>query len=96
MTGQKKRDLTYQHMTEMKNLEDNYVTEVNEFNEEWDNRFMTFQEKARKHEEMLMEKHKTEMEELLDNLAKLPRLVKFSKEYLDLKQSETNLVKQQR
>lgn len=81
----------------MRNLEDNYNKELGDFNEEWDNKFMTLQEKARKMEEALMEKHKREMEELINNLdAKLPKQVKFSKEYLDLKQSEMNLVKQER
>jgi hypothetical protein len=97
LSGKKKKDLTSQHNAEMQNLEENYNKELFELNQEWDSRFGVFNEKARKMEEMLNEKHKQEMEALIASLdEKLPKQVKFSKEYLDLKQSEMNLVKQER
>lgn len=97
MTGQKKKDLDFQHAQEMQNLEENFNKEIFELNQRWDLTFNDFGEKAKKTEENINIKHKAEMEELVQSLdAKLPRQVKFSREYLDLKQSEMNLVKQER
>ncbi len=81
----------------MQNLEDNYNREINEINQKWENYFNEFNEKAKKLDDENTFKHKSEMEEYISYLElKLPKQVKYSKEYLDLKQSEFNLVKQER
>jgi molybdopterin converting factor small subunit len=97
MSGQKKRDLTYQHQSEMQNLEENYNKEIFELNTKWEQGFAEFNDRAKKTDENINERHKAEMDDLVSRLdAKLPKQVKFSREYLDLKQSEINLVKQDR
>jgi hypothetical protein len=97
LSGRKKVDLTNQHAFEMQNLEDNYNKEIEELNQKWDNHFLEFSEKAKKLDEEMSSRQKAEMEELINILEiKLPKQIKFSREYLDLKQSEMNLVKQER
>lgn len=97
LNGKKKVDLTNQHAYEMQNLEDNYNKEIDELNQKWDNLFLEFSDRARKIDEEMSVRHKAEMDELINILeAKLPKQIKFSREYLDLKQSEMNLVKQER
>lgn len=97
MTDQKKKDLNYQHSSEMLNLEENYNREIVELNIKWDALFNELNEKAKKMEESLNIKQKNEMETLIIQLdEKISKQIKFSKEYLDLKQCEYNLVKQDR
>lgn len=97
VSGQRKRDLDYQHMTESKSLEDNYNNDLMKLNEEFEKIFFNYTEQGKISEENLNNKHKREMDELIDQLEqKLPKTIKFSKEYLDLKQSEANMVKQER
>jgi hypothetical protein len=97
MTGQRKRDLDYQHMSELKTLEDNYNNELMRINEEFEKIFQNYSEQGKAAEENLNNRHRREMEELVDQLEqKLPKTIKFSKEYLDLKQSEANMVKQEK
>lgn len=97
MTGRKKKDLDYQHNMEFKNLEENYNKDLMELNENHDRRFQEFEERARKAEEMLNENHQKELQNLYAYLEQtLPKVVKNSKEYFDLRQVEFNLVKQER
>jgi hypothetical protein len=97
LSVQKKRDLDTHHICEMQNLEDNYNTEIAEFKGKWDIMFNEFSQKAKKLEETLIQKHKTEIDDLIAQLElKLPKQTKFSKEYLELRQTESNLVKQER
>jgi hypothetical protein len=97
LSGQKKKDLSVQHIEEIKILENTYNRELYEFNEFWEKKIDLFNEKAKANEETLALKQRKELEELISTLEqKLPKTVKFSKEYLDLKQSEFNLVKQER
>lgn len=59
--------------------------------------FNELENKSRLQEGKLNEKHQSEMEELYNYLdMKLPKVVKFSKKYLDLKNQEENLAKQQK
>jgi hypothetical protein len=84
-------------MNEMQNLEDSYNDEVVEFNNKWENLSSEFSEKVKKLEDSLFQKHKVEMDELIGQLdLKIPKQTKFSKDYLELRQTESNLVKQER
>ncbi len=97
LSDQKKKDLTYQHSSEMVNLEENYNKEIVDLNLKWDEIFNKFNEKAKSTDENMNQKHRSEMDSLITQLdEKLPKFVKFSKEYLDLRQCEYNLVKQER
>jgi hypothetical protein len=97
INGQKKKDLTSQHAEEMRNLEESFNNEFIKCNEEYEEKFQKFQQNASTSEGNLEAKHKRDMEALIEELEqKLPRVVKFSREYLDLKQSEMALVKQER
>lgn len=93
----KRKDLEFQHMSEVENLEQTYRQEVEEYNAEWDAKFRELEERSRIFEEQLNEKHAKEMEELYAFLEqKLPKNVKFSREFLELKNQEMNLVKLQK
>jgi len=95
-SGKFKKDVSSQHELEMKNLDDSYNYEISTFNKKWEEIFNDFNYKFKKMEENLSNKHKLELEELLLNLdVKLPKQVKFSREYLELRTSEYNLVKQE-
>ena len=59
--------------------------------------FIKFEEKSKNEEDVLNQRQSKEMEELYAYLEqKLPKQVKYSKKYLDLKNQEENLVKLQR
>lgn len=93
----KKKELNYQHSSEMENLENSYKKEIEEFHSEWDMKFKEFEDRSKAMEDTLNQKHSKEMEELYTFLEqKLPKNVKFSREYLELKNQEETLVKQQR
>ncbi len=93
----KKKDLEMQHFSELENLEISYKRELENFNNYWDNQFKDLEERSEKMEKELIEKHKKEMDDLLNNLEqKLPKNIKFSKEFYELKNQEENLVKLQR
>lgn len=97
MSGRKKKDLDYQHMMEFKNLEENYNKDLMELNETHDKRFQDFEARARRCEEILNDNHQKELQHLYAYLEQtLPKVIKNSKEYFDLRQIEYNLVKQER
>lgn len=74
-----------------------YKRELENFNNFWDGQFKELEEKSEKMEKDLIAKHKKEMDDLLNNLEeKLPKNIKYSKEYLELKSQEESLVKLQR
>lgn len=92
----KKRELSIKHQTELQSLDEIYKKEAEELEMEFETKFMSLQEKSKTSEEKLNQKHQQEMEELYNFLdQKLPRIVKYSKKYLDLKNQEINLAKQQ-
>lgn len=93
----KKKDLEMQHYNELENLEVSYKRELENFNLYWDQQFKELEEKSERLEKELIVKHKKEMDDLLNNLEqKLPKNIKFSKEYLELKNQEESLVRLQR
>jgi len=93
----RKRDLEIMHYNESENLEISYKRELENFNNYWDNQFKELEQKSEKLENELIEKHKKEMDDLLIILEhKLPKNIKYSKEYLELKTQEDYLVKFQR
>lgn len=97
MTIKKKKDLEMQHSSEVENLEVSYKKEIDNFNFEFDSKFKELEVKSRQAEDQLSLKHSKEMEELYNFLEeKLPKNVKYSKEYLELKNQEQALVKQQK
>lgn len=93
----KRKDLEIHHFNELDNLEVTYKRELDNFNNYWDQQFHDLEEKSEKLEKELIEKHKQDMDSMLNNLEnKLPKTIKFSKEYLELKSQEENLIKFQR
>jgi hypothetical protein len=86
-----------QHAYEMDSLEQTYRKEVEEFNGIWDKKTADFEEDSRLQEEMLRTKQQKEMEEFEAHMEKkLFKTSKYSKDFLELKTQEENLVKQQR
>lgn len=93
----KKKDLEMLHFNELENLENSYKRELENFNIYWDQQFNGLEEKSSILEKDMIDKHKKEMDDLMSNLEeKLPKNKKFSKEYIELKNQEENLVKFQR
>jgi len=81
----------------MKELEENFNSEIKALNEFWDNEFNNFQNHYTGLTNSMDERHKKEILSLKEYIEdKFNKNFKFSKEYLDLKTSEMNLVKQER
>lgn len=84
-------------LSQIKLLEDTYIHDTDEINNIYNKKFIEFNEKSEALINQLNDKHRQEMEKLIEELElKLQRPLKFSKEYLDLKESEANLVRQER
>ena len=66
-----------------------------EFNVLWEEKFKEFNDHVQKLESDLNVKHVNEMNELKKNLDENGKNIKFSKHFLDLKNQQVNLVKQQ-
>jgi hypothetical protein len=89
--------LEIQQYEELQNIEISYKRELDNLNNYWDHLFRELEEKSERLEKELIQKHQKEMENLFVTLEqKLPKNIKYSKEYLELKSQEENLVKYQR
>ena len=77
-------------------LEENYNLEYQNVSDMWDNKLLSFIENGNKLEEELVQNQNNKLEELINELTSNYPSIKFSKEYLNLKQIEKNLVKQER
>jgi hypothetical protein len=89
--------LENRHFNEMKQLEENFNNEIKAVNDFWDQEFSNFQNHYNELTNGIEEKHKKELLNLKEFIEdKFNKNFKFSKEYLDLKTSEMNMVKQER
>jgi hypothetical protein len=77
-------------------LEENYNLEYQNVSDMWDNKLLSFIENGNKLEEELVQNQNNKLEELINELTSNYPSIKYSKEYLNLKQIEKNLVKQER
>ncbi len=77
-------------------LEENYNLEYQNVSDMWDNKLLSFIENGNKLEEELVQSQNNKLEELINELTSNYPSIKYSKEYLNLKQIEKNLVKQER
>ena len=77
-------------------LEENYNSEYERISDMWDNRLLSFIENGNKIEDKLAQNQISKLEELINHLTSNYPTIKYSKEYLNLKQIEKNLVKQER
>ena len=94
---ERKKQLVLQHNIEVDALDNAYKQELEDFNSNWDEKFKKLEEKSKTMEEGINLKHDTQMKQLYEYLEnKLPKNVKFSKNYLEIKNQEENLVKLQR
>jgi hypothetical protein len=92
-----KKDVENRHSKEMKDLEDQFLLELNKLNGYWQKEYERFEEQLSSAEKNLEERHKNELKELKTNEDnKLMKTFKHSKEYLDYKNSELYLVKLER
>ena len=88
---------TFDLSSEFENLENSQKKEMEVMENYWNSQFQEMEEKSNKFESELNEKHKKEMESLLNNLdEKLPKNIKYSKNYYELKSQIDNLVKLQK
>ena len=77
-------------------LEENYNQEYQKLSDLWDNKLLSFIENGNKIEDELALNQNSKLEELINELTSNYPPIKFSSEYLNLKQIEKNLVKQER
>jgi hypothetical protein len=77
-------------------LEENYNLEYQKVSDMWDNKLLSFIENGNKLEDELAQNQNSKLEELINDLTSNYPSIKFSREYLNLKQIEKNLVKQER
>lgn len=96
LSKKKKEYVMIQHVNEMKQLEEKYTIEVNEFNEEWDNKQRAYQEEAKVQEAALKERQIREMQEMIQIVENSTNklTLKMSPQYNQLTQAEERLVKQ--
>jgi hypothetical protein len=96
LSKKKKEYLMMQHLNEMRQLEEKYTIEVNEFNEEWDNKLRAYQEEAKVQEAALKERQIREMQEMIQIVENSTNklTLKMSPQYNQLTQAEERLVKQ--
>jgi hypothetical protein len=81
----------------MDSLEQTYRREVEEYNAEWDKKIAEFDDQARSLIDDLKVRHGKELEIHESNVnKKLFKPSKFSRSYIELRNQEENLVKQQR
>ncbi len=92
-----KKDVVNRHEKEMKELEEQFLKELNILNEFWQKEYDKFEHQLSPNEKDLEEKHVNELQELKKNEEnRLMKTFKYSKDYLDLKNAEQNLVRQER
>jgi hypothetical protein len=92
------KNIESQHEIEMRFLQEECDKELGDFQSWWDNKFSDFGQKSKMEEDVLNENHSNEMKELLQYIEEvLPKIyfLKYSKEYLDLRQIEYNMKKQE-
>lgn len=92
------KNIESQHEIEMRFLQEECDKELGEFQSWWDSKFSDFEQKAKLEENVTNENHSNEMKELLQYIEEvLPKVyfLKYSKEYLDLRQIEFNMKKQE-
>ena len=77
-------------------LEENYNQEYQKLSDLWDNKLLSFIENGNKMEDELALNQNSKLEELINDLTSNYPPIKFSSEYLNLRQIEKNLVKQER
>lgn len=93
----KRQELSQKHQMENERLDFVFKKEIEDLESRYEKDFSILDSKSKELEEKLNEKHHNEMEELYNYLdMKLPKIVKHSKKYLDLKNQEINLAKQQK
>ena len=93
----KKQDLEQQHIFEIENLEQAYQEEIIKLNDEWNEKFKDLEETSQKADDAINERQSKEMEDLYAVIEeKLPKKVKYSKEYLILENQEKLLVQMEK
>lgn len=92
------KKLSKRHIDEMQLLEENYLRNLNDFEEFWKNAKLEHREKCRQEEEQLLNNHHLEMTNTQKNLEEYfnKKVMKYSVEYLDLKKKELVMKKQER
>jgi hypothetical protein len=93
-----KQSIVYQQEGEMKALEEEYNREIMEFHNKWDEQYKQFQNLESREENNLNETHEKEMKvlcEYLENTLYRQIYVKHSKEYLNLREIQLKMIKQE-
>ena len=71
---ERKKQLAQQHSVEIDSLDNSYKTELEDFNNQWDDKFKKLEDKSKSLEDSLNEKHNRQMNELYEYLELKPLL----------------------
>lgn len=98
MEGKNKKALLSQHEIELHSLEEEYNREIMEYHNKWENKMSDFQTSEKSEEDVLNDSHNKEMKSLSESIDETYKNIipKHSREYLDLRQVEMTMVKQER
>lgn len=92
-----RKELNGKHRAEFENLETQYRRDYHDLEENFNSKFLELENKSHQLEDQLNIRHAKEMEELYNYLdMKLPKNVKYSSEYIRLKNQEHKLASQQK
>jgi hypothetical protein len=95
--GLRRKELNQCHNAELRNLEENFNREITQLITTWNETMLQFDEKCKNFELGIIERQKQEMFDFINTIeSKLGLIMKYSKEFLDLKDTENNLVKLER
>lgn len=93
----KKEDLNRTHFAELKMLEEELEGNIERCNQKHDDKINELEEYANESRERMTAKHEQEAEKMYEETEKnLPKVVKHSREYLQLRKAEEMLVRQQK
>ncbi len=98
ITARNKKEVEENQINEIKGLESKFNSEMEVFNKEQDVILQNFEQEARKQEELLKNRQIKEMDELYKDFEDeyATKVIKYSKQVLEMKNTEEQLVKQQR
>lgn len=95
MEAGKKEEIMQRHFIEKQQIEEEHMSEFNEFNEFWDKKMAEFNEQAAAIEEQMMLRHQEEMRKFLEELEmSIPTKPRDSAEILNLRRIQQTLAKQ--
>ncbi|MCQ2815880.1 MAG: hypothetical protein MJ252_01315 [archaeon] len=95
-TTKQKKTISNKEKKHSEKLVELYTEEYDALIQSWEEKIKTFVEKYQENEEKLEKEHARQMEEYVENLMNKYPSIKFSRAYLEMKNTELKLAKQER